>query len=75
MAARSVRVWFDQEGDFLEVLFDSATPGYFRETDDDRVMEKVDEQGNVLGFSVLGVSDSRFTAPLQFVLPSRGARA
>ncbi|MBI2760391.1 MAG: DUF2283 domain-containing protein [Chloroflexi bacterium] len=72
MEERSVRVWFDQEGDFLEVLFDSATPGYFRETDDDRVMEKVDDEGNVLGFSVLGVSESRSAAPLQFRLPSHG---
>jgi hypothetical protein len=30
-------------------------PGYFRETTNDQAMEKVDEQGNVLGFAVLRV--------------------
>jgi hypothetical protein len=30
--------------------------GYFRETANDQVMEKVDAEGNVIGFSVLKVS-------------------
>ena len=55
MAARNVKVWFDVEGDFLEVTFDQRA-GYFRETQCDQVMEKVDEHGNVLGFSLLRVS-------------------
>ncbi|MFN8424160.1 MAG: DUF2283 domain-containing protein [Anaerolineae bacterium] len=55
---RQVRIWYDAEGDFLEVIFDSRA-GYFRETDNDQVMEKVDEDGNVLGFSVLRVSAVR----------------
>jgi uncharacterized protein YuzE len=55
MAERKLKVWFDPEGDYLEVIFDQK-PGYFRETANDQVMEKVDEQGNVLGFSVLRVS-------------------
>lgn len=52
---RKVKIWYDSEGDHLEVIFDQK-PGYFRETQSDQVMEKVDEQGNVLGFSVLRVS-------------------
>lgn len=55
MAERTLKVWFDAEGDFLEVIFEQK-PGYFRETANDHVMEKVDEQGNVIGFSVLRVS-------------------
>ena len=55
MAQRNVKVWYDPEGDFLEVIFDKK-PGYFRETASDQVMEKVDAEGNVLGFSVLRVS-------------------
>ena len=47
--AATVKLWFDKEGDFLEVLF-SDKPGYMRETDSDAVMERVDEQGNLLGF-------------------------
>jgi uncharacterized protein YuzE len=55
MAARTVKMWFDPEADFLEVTFEQK-PGYFRPTENDQVMEKVDEAGNVLGFSVLRVS-------------------
>ena len=55
MAIKSVKMWFDPEADFLEVMFEQK-PGYFRPTGNDQVMEKVDEAGNVLGFSVLRVS-------------------
>jgi uncharacterized protein YuzE len=50
-----VKVWYDAEGDFLEVIFQQKK-GYFRETKSDQVMEKVDMQGNVIGFSILKVS-------------------
>jgi len=55
MERKVVRIWYDPEGDFLEVIFDPRK-GYFRETANDQVMEKVDAQGNLLGFSVLSVS-------------------
>ena len=55
MARDRVKVWYDAKGDYLEVLFDQR-PGYFRETTNDRVIEKVDAEGNVLGFAVLKVS-------------------
>ena len=55
MAERIVKMWFDPEADFLEVTFDSK-PGYFRPTENDQVMERVDEDGDVIGFSVLTVS-------------------
>ena len=38
MEKKTVRVWFDPEGDFLEVMFADA-PGYFRETAQDQVTE------------------------------------
>ena len=41
--AQQVKVWFDAEGDFLEVRF-SDKPGFMRETNNDAVMERVDEQ-------------------------------
>jgi hypothetical protein len=66
MARDRVKVWYDVEGDFLEVLFDRR-PGYFRETANDQVMEKVDDEGNVLGFSILKVSATR-TQPLDVSL-------
>jgi uncharacterized protein YuzE len=69
MAPKSLKVWFDPEGDFLEVLFDPSLPGYFRETADDRVMEKVDDEGNVLGFSIMNFSTVRSSSsPIQLAL-------
>jgi len=55
MAKKVVKLWYDKEGDFLEVIFDNKA-GYFRETGSDQVMEKVDAKGNVIGFQVLKVS-------------------
>jgi uncharacterized protein YuzE len=55
MERKAVRIWYDAEGDYLEVLF-ADEEGYFRETDDDQVMAKVDAKGNLIGFSVLKVS-------------------
>ena len=75
--AQPVNVWFDPEGDFLEVTF-SSDPGYMRETDRDAVMERVDTQGNVIGFSILKVSELAKERPLVaqlkgggFMLPPR----
>ena len=61
--AQTVKVWYDREGDFLEVLF-SDKPGFMRETDNDAVMERVDEQGHLLGFSILRVSSIEKQKPL-----------
>lgn len=61
--AQQVKVWFDAEGDFLEVQF-SEKAGFMRETNNDAVMERVDEQGNVLGFSILQVSRLARQKPL-----------
>jgi len=66
MAERTLKIWYDAEGDYLEVIFDQR-PGYFRETASDQVMEKVDDHGNTLGFSVLKVSAAR-EAPLEVAL-------
>jgi uncharacterized protein YuzE len=52
MAHRKLKVWFDREADFLEVTFEERE-GFFRQTTSDHVMEKVDQEGNVLGFSIL----------------------
>ncbi|HUB27183.1 MAG TPA: DUF2283 domain-containing protein [Tepidisphaeraceae bacterium] len=53
--AQTAKVWFDAEGDFLEVLFSDA-PGIMRETSDDAVMERIDDKGQLVGFSILNVS-------------------
>jgi uncharacterized protein YuzE len=61
--ADKVKVWFDPEGDFLEVRF-SDQPGFMRETANDAVMKRVDEEGNVLGFSIMKVSGLTRQKPL-----------
>ena len=66
MARDRVKIWYDPEADYLEVLFEEKA-GYFRETTSAHVMEKVDDQGKLLGFSVLRVSALRPT-PLEVAL-------
>ena len=62
--ADKVKIWFDAEADYLEVRFSDAA-GYEKETNHDAVMERVDAQGRVIGFSVLGVSGFRKEKPLE----------
>ena len=66
MDRKIVKLWYDPEGDYLEVIFDQRE-GFFRETENDQVMEKVDADGNILGFSVLRVSSLK-TRPLEVSL-------
>ena len=62
--AEKLKIWFDPEGDFLEVRFSEA-PGYMRETATDAIMERVDKKGKIIGFSILGVSQYRKSHPLE----------
>ena len=62
--AEKVKVWFDPEGDFLEVQFSDA-PGYMRTSAHEALMERVDEQGHIMGFSILGVSRFRRERPFE----------
>jgi hypothetical protein len=62
--ADKIKIWFDAEGDFLEVRF-SDKAGFMRETNNDAVMERVDERGNILGFSVMQVSRLAKEKPLE----------
>ncbi|MDP9238226.1 MAG: DUF2283 domain-containing protein [Chloroflexota bacterium] len=67
MADRMIRVWYDKGGDFLEMMFERKE-GFFRETLNDSVMEKVDSEGNAVGFSITNVSKASDT-PLEVALP------
>jgi hypothetical protein len=67
--AGKLKVWFDAEADFLEVRFSDA-PGYEKETGHDAVMERVDAEGHVIGFSILGVSQFKKDKPLEAELIS-----
>ena len=55
MAKKVVKLWYDKQGDYLEVSFEKKA-GFFRQTKNDAVMEKVDDEGNILGFSIMNVS-------------------
>ena len=60
---KEIKIWYDKEGDYLEVLFERKA-GHFRETENDAVMEKVDEKGNTIGFSILKVSALKEQEPI-----------
>ena len=68
--ADKIKVWYDAEADFLEVRFSDAA-GYEKQTLNDAVMERIDTEGNVIGFSILGVSRFKKTNPLVADLTSR----
>jgi len=45
-----LRVWFDEEGDFLEVTF-ANRKGSFRAIGPD-IFERIDTKGKVIGFAI-----------------------
>lgn len=50
----SLNIWYDHEGDFLEVLFDDA-PASLEEIEDD-IFERRTPDGRVIGFAVFNFS-------------------
>ena len=61
MEPRRVNIWYDPEGDFLEVMW-ADKPGDFVDTIDGSADVKLDDDGNLLGFQILAVS--KITKPL-----------
>jgi len=51
----ALRVWFDPEGDLLEVEVGKPRKGFFRDIGDD-VFLRVDMKGNVLGFAIFNAT-------------------
>ena len=68
--ANEISVWYDKEADYLEVLFERKA-GFFRETENDAVMEKIDTDGNLVGFSILKVSAVSNECPLSVSLKKK----
>jgi uncharacterized protein YuzE len=61
----AMKVWYDQEGDMLEVTFEDA-PGYLEELDED-IFERRTSDGRIVGFTVLNFSKhdrDKLTLPL-----------
>jgi uncharacterized protein YuzE len=64
-----LRVWFDQEGDLLEVEF-MKKKGFMKSVGDD-IFLRVDQKGNILGFSILNAT-KRFEKIKEIELPVKG---
>ena len=53
---KKLNIWFDKEGDFLELTVGKPVKGFFREIGND-MLERVDAKtGKVIGFSILNFS-------------------
>lgn len=51
---RKMNIWFDEEGDFLEIST-SRKKGHFKDVGND-VFERVDTKGNIIGFAIFNFS-------------------
>ena len=69
MASRRVSVWYDNEGDMLEVLW-AFREGYYTPTDDERILKRLDDDGEVIGFLIHEMSTLKQPAPVEFELAS-----
>ena len=69
MASRKVFVSYDHEGDMLEVLW-AFREGYFTPTDDERILKRLDDNGEVIGFLIHEMSTLKEPSPVQFELDS-----
>lgn len=49
-----VKVWYDREGDFLEVIFED-TPAFLEEVEND-IFERRTAAGQIVGFAVMNFS-------------------
>ena len=67
MTSRKVSVWYDDEGDMLEVLW-AFKEGYFTPTDDERILKRLDDDGEVIGFLIHEMSTLKQPSPIEFEL-------
>lgn len=69
MTTRKVFVSYDHEGDMLEVLW-ALREGYFTPTEDERVLKRLDDDGEVIGFLIHDMSTLTEPSPVEFELES-----
>ena len=69
MTARKVFVSYDHQGDMLEVLW-ALREGYFTPTGDDRILKRLDDDGEVIGFLIHEMSTLDQANPVEFELES-----
>ena len=61
-----VYVWYDAEGDYLEVDFGESRDGDTAHTSNRDVHVKLDADDNLIGFSIIGVSTLQENAAKPF---------
>ena len=69
MTIKKVFVSYDHKGDMLEVLW-AFREGYFTPTDDERVLKRLDDDGEVIGFLIHEMSTLNEPSPVEFELAS-----
>ena len=67
MTIKKVFVSYDHEGDMLEVLW-AFREGYFTPTDDERILKRLDDDGEVIGFLIHEMSTLKEPSPVEFEL-------
>jgi uncharacterized protein YuzE len=67
MEEKALRIWFDPEGDLLEVGQTKPAKGFFRDVGDD-IFVRVDHEGNITGFAILNAT-KRMTRIREVKLP------
>ena len=72
MTNRKVFVSYDNEADMLEVLW-VFREGYFTPTDDERILKRLDDDGEVIGFLIHEMSTLKQTDAVEFELASEVA--
>ena len=71
MTNRKVFVSYDHEGDMLEVLW-AFREGYFTPTNDERILKRLNDDGEVIGFLIHEMSSLKQPSPVEFELASEG---
>ena len=74
MTNKKVFVSYDDEGDMLEVLW-AFREGYFTPTDDERILKRLDDDGEVIGFMIHDMSTLKQPEPIEFELASEAPAA
>ena len=69
IAGKRIFVSYSRDGDMLEVLW-SLREGYFTPTDDDRILKRLDDDGEVIGFLIHDMSTLKEPGPVEFELES-----
>lgn len=67
MSSNKVSIWYDDEGDMLEVLW-AFREGYFAPTEDERILKRLDDNGEVIGFLIHEMSTLKQPNPVEFEL-------